>query len=145
MSEQLADAIADAAKDLNLSRQDVIRQTLKLFLPDFRDRMSPEGPPPFTAVIEYKEAKDSFGVSDAGHGIEWAAVRAIAHFFYKWPALDDGPKKGTFRDRAAWFLNHGLKIKMVQHTVKKIDPSQIAVVVHSKETAAEDPAREPVK
>ena len=41
MSQEQADSITEAAEELNMSRQDVIRQTLKLYLPEFRERMNP--------------------------------------------------------------------------------------------------------
>jgi hypothetical protein len=40
--EDQADLLRDTAKELDLSQQDVIRQTLKLYLGEFRDRMSPK-------------------------------------------------------------------------------------------------------
>lgn len=42
ITQEQADSIEEAAKELNLSRQDVIRQTLKFYLPAFVDRMSPK-------------------------------------------------------------------------------------------------------
>jgi ribbon-helix-helix CopG family protein len=42
MTQEQADSIEEAAKELNLSRQDVIRQTLKFYLPAFVDRMTPK-------------------------------------------------------------------------------------------------------
>jgi hypothetical protein len=42
MTQEQADEIEQAAKELALSRQDVIRQTLKLYLGEFRERMSPK-------------------------------------------------------------------------------------------------------
>lgn len=41
MSQEQADAISQAAEELKMSRQDVVRQTLKLYLREFRERMSP--------------------------------------------------------------------------------------------------------
>ncbi|HTV39477.1 MAG TPA: ribbon-helix-helix protein, CopG family [Candidatus Sulfotelmatobacter sp.] len=42
MPQEQADLISEAAEELHMSRQDVIRQTLKLYLPDFVDRMNPK-------------------------------------------------------------------------------------------------------
>lgn len=42
MPQDQADSISEAAEELRMSRQDVIRQTLRLYLPDFRERMSPK-------------------------------------------------------------------------------------------------------
>ncbi len=39
--EDQADLLRETARELDLSQQDVIRQTLKLYLPEFRERMSP--------------------------------------------------------------------------------------------------------
>jgi len=42
MSPEQADSIKEAAEETGLSQQDVIRQTLKLYLPEFRQRMNPK-------------------------------------------------------------------------------------------------------
>ena len=42
ITQEQADSIEEAAKELNLSRQDVIRQTVKLYLREFVNRMSPK-------------------------------------------------------------------------------------------------------
>lgn len=42
LTEDQADSVREAAEELSLSQQDVIRQTLKLYLPDFRERMNPK-------------------------------------------------------------------------------------------------------
>lgn len=36
------DSIKEAARELEMSQQDVIRQTVKMYLPDFVERMSPK-------------------------------------------------------------------------------------------------------
>jgi hypothetical protein len=41
MTQEQADSIKETARELDMSQQDVIRQTLKLYLPEFRERMSP--------------------------------------------------------------------------------------------------------
>ncbi|MGH7980184.1 MAG: ribbon-helix-helix domain-containing protein [Limisphaerales bacterium] len=45
LPEEQAQAISEAARETGMSQQDVIRQTLKLFLPDFVERMSPISKP----------------------------------------------------------------------------------------------------
>lgn len=42
MSQEQADSITEAADELHMSSQDVIRQTLRIYLPDFVQRMSPK-------------------------------------------------------------------------------------------------------
>jgi len=42
LTEDQAEAVSEAAKELALSQQDVIRQTLKLYLPQLRERMNPK-------------------------------------------------------------------------------------------------------
>jgi hypothetical protein len=42
LPEEQAEAVSQAAKELDLSQQDVIRQTLKFYLPEFRERMNPK-------------------------------------------------------------------------------------------------------
>lgn len=46
ITQEQADSIEEAAGRLNLSRQDVIRQTVKLYLPEFVERMDPRQKPP---------------------------------------------------------------------------------------------------
>jgi hypothetical protein len=42
MSPEQADSIKEAADETGLSQQDVIRQTLKMYLPNFVEHMSPK-------------------------------------------------------------------------------------------------------
>jgi hypothetical protein len=41
MSEEQVNEIRETARELGLSQNDVIRQTVKLYLPQFRERMKP--------------------------------------------------------------------------------------------------------
>ena len=41
MPQEQADSIRETAEELDLTQQDVIRQTLKMFLSQFRERMNP--------------------------------------------------------------------------------------------------------
>lgn len=62
--------------------------------------------------IIYKEVEFEFNVADAGNGIEWAKVRAISHFLYKFPFTNSATGKMSFKQAAQLAIDSGLKITM---------------------------------